>query len=73
MDQSLLEQKLALEDSMQTSYNLKLLKSEDAEKLLQMDKQDIIAYYEGLLDKCHQVILKKRDQVKQARESKLNL
>ena len=73
MDQSLLEQKLALEDSMQTSYNLKLLKSEDAEKLLQMDKQDIIAYYEGLLDKCNQVILKKRDQVKQARESKLNL
>jgi len=26
-----------------------------------MEKSDIIKYYEGLLDKCHEVILKKRD------------
>jgi len=26
-----------------------------------MEKSDIIKYYEELLDKCHEVILKKRD------------
>lgn len=50
-----------MDDSMQTVANLKLLKTEDAEKLLLLDKKDIIKYYEGLLDKCHEVIINKRD------------
>jgi hypothetical protein len=56
IDPLLLEQKLALDDSLQTVHNLNLLRSEDAEKLKLMDKKDIITYYEGILDKCHEVI-----------------
>ncbi|CDW79238.1 UNKNOWN [Stylonychia lemnae] len=44
----------SLNESSHTIQNLKLLKSEDTEKLLKMDKIDIIKYYEGLLDKCHE-------------------
>jgi len=63
----------SLNESTQTLKNLKLLKSDDIEKLMQMDKSEIIKYYEGLLDKCHEVIIKKRDQNRTLRESKLSL
>lgn len=49
---------------MDTVKNLNLLKSEDADKIMKLDKQEIIQYYEGLLNKCHELILHKRDQVK---------
>lgn len=50
-----------MNDSMQTIQNLNLLKTEDAEKLLQLDKIEIIKYYESLIDKCHEALLAKRD------------
>jgi hypothetical protein len=38
-----------------------------------MDKEDIIKYYEGLLDKCHEVIIKKRETVRIQKEAKLSM
>lgn len=38
-----------------------------------MDKSDIIKYYEGLLDKCHDVIITKRDSIRSLKEQKLSL
>ncbi len=49
---------------MDTIKNLKLLKSEDTESLMKLEKQGIIEYYEGLLNKCHEVIMNKRDTIK---------
>lgn len=35
---------------------MRMLKTEDFDKLMQMDKEDIIKYYEDMLDKSHEVI-----------------
>ena len=43
---------ISMDDSLLTIQNLRVNKAEDADKLMLMDKQDIIAYYEQLLDKC---------------------
>ena len=40
------------DDSLLTLKNLRVNKTEDAESLMQMDKGEIIVYYEQLLDKC---------------------
>lgn len=61
------------DDSLQTIENLRLLREEDADKLLEMDKSDIIKYYEALLDKCHNALLKKREVNRLTKQSNLNL
>lgn len=41
--------------------NLRVNKQEDTERILEMNKEEIINYYELLLDKCQEALLKKRD------------
>jgi hypothetical protein len=48
-------------------------KSEDIAKLMTMDKQEIINYYEGLLDKCHETLLVKRNSIRNLKQVKLSL
>jgi hypothetical protein len=43
--------------------NLRVNKSEDNERILAMTKEEIITYYENLLDKCQDAILRKRDKI----------
>ncbi len=38
-----------------------------------MDKTEIIKYYEGIIDKCHEVIIQKREIIRQYKENKLSL
>ena len=65
MNQSQLERNLQLDETQQTVSGLKLLKTDDADKIIQLDKADIIKYYEGILDKCHEVINQKREAIRQ--------
>jgi hypothetical protein len=45
-----------------TLQNLRIFRTDDNEKLLMMDKFEIIKYYEDLLDKCHDVINSKKER-----------
>jgi hypothetical protein len=45
-----------------TIQNLRIFRTDDNEKLLMMDKSEIIKYYEDLLDKCHDVINSKKER-----------
>jgi hypothetical protein len=44
------------DDSINTIGKLRIIKTEDADKIMQMDKHDIMKYYEDMIDKCHLVI-----------------
>jgi isocitrate dehydrogenase len=61
------------EDSLHTTENLKLLREEDAEKVTLMEKPELIKYYEGLLDKCHTALLKKRETNRMNKQANLNM
>lgn len=51
-------------DSMNTIKNLRINREEDLEKVKLMDKEDVIKYYEEVLDRCHEVINKKRRKIR---------
>ena len=56
MNESTIERNIPDDESLNTVHNLRVVKTEDVDKLMLMDKSDLIKYYEGLIDKCHDVI-----------------
>lgn len=53
-----------VDESLTTVKNLRIIKTEDVDKIIEMDKEEIIKYYEGIIDKCHSVIFQKRDKIR---------
>jgi hypothetical protein len=49
---------------MNTVDNLRIVKTEDAHILMKMSKEELIKYYENVIDECHNVIFEKRDRVR---------
>jgi hypothetical protein len=61
------------DESMNTINNLKVVRALDIDKLMLMEKENIIKYYESIIDKCHDVIMAKRDSNRSLKQQHLTL
>ncbi len=55
------------EESFNTTMK-RIVKTEDAEKLMVMNKEEMIKYYEEIIDKCHGCIYYQKDKVRQLKQ-----